>query len=175
MLKIRLMRIGDRKKPFYRVVIVDERNKRTGGYIENVGTYNPLTEPKEIKLNKERIEHWIKMGAQKSDGFLRIIGEAPQKKPRKPKKEKHEAGDKKQEVEAKAEGKTAEEVKTGETSKEEPATQELQAAEEVKTEEKPSQETPAADTKAIEEPKDESVSENKEADGAPNKEGAKTE
>lgn len=129
------MRIGDRKKPFYRVVIVDERNKRTGGYIENVGTYNPLTEPKEIKLNKERIEHWIKMGAQKSDGFLRIIGEAPQKKPRKPKKEKHEAGDKKQEVEVKAEEKVAEEVKIEEISKEEPAVSEPQVAGEAKPEE----------------------------------------
>lgn len=158
MLKIRLMRIGDRKKPFYRVVIVDERNKRTGGYIENVGTYNPLTEPKEIKLNKERIEHWIKMGAQKSDGFLRIIGEAPQKKPRKPKKEKHEAGDKKQEVEA--EEKAVEEVKTEEISKEEPVVSQPQVAEEEKT---------------VEEPKDESTTENKEADEAPDNEGAKTE
>lgn len=88
MLKIRLMRIGAKKKPFYRVVVVDERNKRTGGYIENVGTYNPLTNPKEIKLEKDRIEYWIKKGAQKSDGFLRILGEAPQRPPRKPKKEK---------------------------------------------------------------------------------------
>lgn len=82
------MRIGAKKRPFYRVVAVDERNKRTGGYIENLGTYNPLTEPKEIKLNQERIDHWVKQGAQLSIGFLRIIGKAPQRKPRKPKKEK---------------------------------------------------------------------------------------
>lgn len=82
------MRIGAKKKPFYRVVVVDERAKRTGGYIENLGTYNPLTEPKEIKLNQERIDYWIKQGAQPSTGYLRIIGKAPQRPPRKPKKEK---------------------------------------------------------------------------------------
>lgn len=82
------MRIGTKKKPFYRVVVVDERNKRTGGYLELLGTYNPLTEPKDIKLNKEKIDHWLKQGAQPSDGYLRMTGKAPQKPPRKPKKEK---------------------------------------------------------------------------------------
>lgn len=91
MLKIRLMRIGTKKRPFYRVVAVDERSKRTGGYIENLGTYNPLTEPKEIKLNQERIDYWIKKGAQSSVGFLRIIGKAPKRAPRKPKKEAKQA------------------------------------------------------------------------------------
>lgn len=84
--KIRLMRIGAKKRPFYRVVAVDERKKRTGGYLELLGTYNPLTQPKEIKLNQEKIDDWIKKGAQLSHGFLRIIGKAPQKPPRKPKK-----------------------------------------------------------------------------------------
>ncbi len=84
--KIRLMRIGTKKRPFYRVVAVDERKKRTGKYIELLGTYNPLTEPKEIILKKDRIEHWIKLGAVLSDGYLRIIGKAPQRLPRQPKK-----------------------------------------------------------------------------------------
>lgn len=88
MVKIRLMRIGAKKRPFYRVVAVDERNKRTGGYLELLGTYNPLTEPKEIILKQDRIDDWVKKGAQLSDGFLRIIGKAPQRPPRKPKKEK---------------------------------------------------------------------------------------
>lgn len=82
------MRIGAKKRPFYRVVVVDERAKRTGGYIELLGTYNPLTEPKEIKLKQDRIDHWTKQGAQPSNGYLRIIGKAPQRPPRKPKKEK---------------------------------------------------------------------------------------
>src|SRR3989344_9653364 len=90
MLKIRLMRIGAKKRPFYRVVVVDERAKRTGGYIESLGTYNPLTTPKDIKLKQDRIDYWIKQGAQMSTGYLRIIGKAPQRPPRKPKKEKKE-------------------------------------------------------------------------------------
>ncbi len=90
MLKIRLTRLGARKRPFYRVVVVDERNKRDSAYIELLGTYNPLTEPKEIKLKQDRIDHWIKQGAQMSTGFLRIIGKAPQRKPRKAKKVKEE-------------------------------------------------------------------------------------
>lgn len=86
MVKIRLMRIGAKKRPFYRVVAVDERAKRTGKYLELLGTYNPLTEPKEIKLKQDRVDYWIKQGAQMSDGFLRIIGKAPERPPRKPKK-----------------------------------------------------------------------------------------
>lgn len=85
------MRIGTKKKPFYRVVAVDERSKRTGGYIELLGTYNPLTEPKDIKLKQDRIDYWIQQGAQMSEGFLRIIGKAPQRPPRKPKRGKGES------------------------------------------------------------------------------------
>ena len=84
------MRIGAKKKPFYRVVAVDERSKRTGAYIELLGTYNPLTTPKDIKLKQDRIDYWVKQGAQMSTGYLRIIGKAPQRPPRKPKKAKKE-------------------------------------------------------------------------------------
>ncbi len=91
MLKIRLMRIGAKKKPFYRVVAVEQRSKRTGGYLELLGTYDPLTTPHDIKLKQDRIDHWIKQGAQPSVGYLRIIGKAPQRLPRKAKKEKKEA------------------------------------------------------------------------------------
>lgn len=89
--KIRLMRIGTNKKPFYRVVAVDERKKRTGGYLELLGTYNPLTEPKEINLDQGKIDAWIKKGAVPSYGFLRITGKAPQRAPRKAKKAPKEA------------------------------------------------------------------------------------
>lgn len=88
MLKIRLMRIGAKKKPFYRVVVVDERAKRTGGYVELLGTYNPLIEPKDIRLKQDRIDYWLKQGAQPSTGYLRIIGKAPQRPPGKPKKDR---------------------------------------------------------------------------------------
>lgn len=86
--KIRLMRIGAKKRPFYRIVAVDERKKRTGAYLELLGTYNPLTSPKEIILKKDKIDAWIKKGAVLSDGYLRITKQAPKKPPRKPKKEK---------------------------------------------------------------------------------------
>lgn len=86
--KIRLMRIGAKKRPFYRVVAVDERKKRTGGNIEVLGHYNPLTQPHEIVLKTDRIDYWLKMGAIPSDGFLKIIGKAPQKPPRPAKKTK---------------------------------------------------------------------------------------
>ena len=118
------MRIGTKKKPFYRVVAVDERSKRTGGYLELLGTYNPLTEPKEIKLKQDRIDHWIKQGAQLSDGYLRIIGKAPQRPPRKPKKERKKE-------EPKEESKVSEESKESEVT--EGATPESQ------TEEQPAQ------------------------------------
>src|SRR5687767_7877991 len=87
MVKIRLMRIGAKKRPFYRVVAVDERDKRNGAYLELLGTYNPLTHPHEVLLKQDKIDEWIKKGAQMSDGFLRVIGKAPQRAPRKPKKE----------------------------------------------------------------------------------------
>lgn len=85
--KIRLMRVGAKKRPFFRVVAVDGQKKRTGAYLELLGTYNPLTEPKEIILKQDRVDGWLKKGAQPSEGFLRIIGKAPQRPPRKPKKE----------------------------------------------------------------------------------------
>lgn len=82
------MRIGAKKHPFYRVVAIDERSKRNGRYLELLGTYNPMRDPKEINLKKDRIEDWVKKGAQPSIGYLRMIGKAPQRPPRKPKKEK---------------------------------------------------------------------------------------
>lgn len=84
--KVRLMRIGSKGRPFYRIVAVDERKKRTGGYLDLLGTYNPLTDPKEVKIDNEKLAEWKKKGAVLSDGFLRIIGEAKQKQPRKPRK-----------------------------------------------------------------------------------------
>lgn len=113
------MRIGTKKKPFYRVVAVDERNKRTGGYIELLGTYNPLTEPKDVKLKQDRIDYWVKQGAQMSTGYLRIIGKAPQRPPRKPKKEKKVAEQPAAEV--KPEAPAPVEPKAEETAVEQPA------------------------------------------------------
>jgi len=61
--KIRLTRRGARKKPFYRVVVADAKMPRDGRFIEIVGTYNPLSEPSEIKIEKKKVEKWLKRGA----------------------------------------------------------------------------------------------------------------
>ena len=67
MLTIRLSRIGKKKKPFYRVVVIESSKPRDGRVVELVGTYDPLKKPAEIKLNAERIKHWLGVGAQPSD------------------------------------------------------------------------------------------------------------
>ncbi len=67
MLAIRLARIGKKKKPYYRVVVMDKRRPRNGRTLEVVGTYDPLKKPAEIKLNAERIKYWLGCGAQPSD------------------------------------------------------------------------------------------------------------
>ncbi len=74
MVRIRLMRLGAKKKPFYRVVIADAKARRNGPFIEIVGTYNPKTEPAEINLNMERINYWLQKGAQPSDTVKKLIG-----------------------------------------------------------------------------------------------------
>lgn len=74
MLTIRLSRIGKKKKPFYRVVVIERTRPRDGRVVEAVGTYDPLKKPAEIKLNTERVKHWLGAGAQPSDtvrSFLR--------------------------------------------------------------------------------------------------------
>ena len=74
MLAIRLSRIGKKKKPFYRVVVIERTRPTDGRFVEIVGTYDPLKKPAEIKLVADRIKHWISKGAQPSDtvrSFLR--------------------------------------------------------------------------------------------------------
>jgi small subunit ribosomal protein S16 len=73
-LMIRLSRIGKKKKPFYRVVVIEKTRPRGGRVVEAVGTYDPLKKPAEMKLKAERIKHWLANGAQPSDtvrSFLR--------------------------------------------------------------------------------------------------------
>ncbi len=73
LVKIRLMRLGAKKKPFYRVVIADAKARRNGPYIEIVGTYNPKTEPPEIKLDMDRVKYWLQNGAQPTDTVKKLI------------------------------------------------------------------------------------------------------
>ena len=65
--KIRLRRMGAKKAPFYRVVVADSRYPRDGRFIEELGTYNPLKEPAEVKIDAEKAQQWIKNGAQPTD------------------------------------------------------------------------------------------------------------
>ncbi len=73
MLMIRLARIGKKKSPFYRVVVIEKTRPRNGRVVENVGTYDPLKKPAEYKLNAERIKHWLGCGAQPSDTVRSIL------------------------------------------------------------------------------------------------------
>ena len=71
--KIRLKRMGSKKRPFYRVVVADSRSPRDGRFIAQVGTYNPLTEPASVKLEEEEILNWLNNGAQPSDTVKSIL------------------------------------------------------------------------------------------------------
>jgi small subunit ribosomal protein S16 len=74
--KLRLTRVGAKKKPFYRVVVADSRSPRDGRFIENVGTYDPNPEPPVIQLNAERIQHWLSKGAKPSETVAHLFKRA---------------------------------------------------------------------------------------------------
>jgi small subunit ribosomal protein S16 len=69
---IRLTRMGRKKRPFYRVVVTDSRKRRDGGWIESIGYYNPLKENREVKIDEERLNYWLSVGAQMSDRVKKI-------------------------------------------------------------------------------------------------------
>jgi small subunit ribosomal protein S16 len=76
LVKIRLTRLGSHKKPFYRMIVTDSRVRRNGPFIEILGTYDPLKEPSEIKIDVERAKHWIAKGAQPTDIAKKLIDKA---------------------------------------------------------------------------------------------------
>lgn len=76
MVKIRLRRMGKKKSPFYRIVVADSRYPRDGRFIEEIGTYNPLKEPTELKVDAERAQQWIKDGAQPTDTVRTLLKKA---------------------------------------------------------------------------------------------------
>ncbi|KRM72784.1 30S ribosomal protein S16 [Lacticaseibacillus brantae] len=71
--KIRLKRMGSKRKPFYRIVVADSRFPRDGRFIESVGYYNPLTEPVDLKLEEDSILDWLQKGAQPSDTVRNLL------------------------------------------------------------------------------------------------------
>lgn len=74
--KIRMRRMGSKRKPFYRIVVADSRMPRDGRFIEEVGYYNPLTNPNEVKLEEDKIFEWLEKGAQPSDTVRSLLSKA---------------------------------------------------------------------------------------------------
>lgn len=74
--KIRMRRMGSKRKPFYRIVVADSRMPRDGRFIEEVGYYNPLTNPDEVKLEEDKIFEWLEKGAQPSDTVRSLLSKA---------------------------------------------------------------------------------------------------
>ncbi len=158
--KMRLARGGSKKRPFYRIVIADERAPRDGNFIEKIGNFNPMV-PKDHKervvISKDRAEHWLKVGAQPTDRVQRILAElgmmeAPKitEKTKKhlPKAKAQERTKAKEEAAVKAEedAKAAAEAAKAEAEKpaEEPAAEEQPQAEAAPEAEAVAEETPAA-------------------------------
>jgi small subunit ribosomal protein S16 len=77
MLAIRLARFGAKKKPTYRVVVIDKERARDSRSVEVVGYYDPVSQPAQVKLNHDRINHWLKSGAQPSDTVARLLKTNP--------------------------------------------------------------------------------------------------
>ena len=76
MVKIRLRRMGGKKAPFYRVVVADSRSPRDGRCIEEIGTFDPLTDPATINVDVERAQYWVKNGAQPTDTVRELLKKA---------------------------------------------------------------------------------------------------
>ena len=74
--KLRLQRHGSKKRPFYRLVAADSRNKRDGRYLEIIGTYNPLTDPVSVKIDVEKAEKWLSVGAKPTDTVKNLFAKA---------------------------------------------------------------------------------------------------
>ena len=71
--KIRMKRIGAKKRPFYRIVVADERSPRDGKFIEEIGYYNPISEPKVFKIDSERVNYWVGVGAKPTTTVARLL------------------------------------------------------------------------------------------------------
>tara|TARA_Y100000588_G_scaffold388296_1_gene488180 strand:- start:2384 stop:2785 length:402 start_codon:yes stop_codon:yes gene_type:complete len=132
MIKIRLARLGRKKRPFYRIVAINSRSPRDGKFLEILGTYDPLQDPSVVDFNKEKIDGWISKGAQLSNRVQKIIdpekyAELVKDKPKRPPKKQ------KVQEEAKAEEAPKEEVK--EEAPQEEAKAEEAPKEEAKDEE----------------------------------------
>ena len=164
---IRLARGGSKKRPYYRLVVADSRNARDGRFLEKVGTYNPLLakdSPERVKLDADRIKHWLSVGAQPSDRvarFLDAAGILERAAKNNPKKAEPGAKAKERAEERASKAAEAEEAKAAAAAAEaeaaaapaEEVTEEAPAAEEVAAE------APAAEEAAVEAPAEEAAAE----------------
>ena len=73
MVRIRLARGGAKKKPYYRIVVADQRCKRDGRYLERIGFYNPMVKENRVEIDAERLKHWLSVGAQPSDRVGKLM------------------------------------------------------------------------------------------------------
>jgi len=163
--KIRLKRMGKIRTPFYRIVVADSRTKRDGRVIEEIGTYNPKTEPSTINVLSERAQYWLGVGAQPTEAvaaILKLTGDIggnntlKQPEPRADKAAAFEAALKDLHSDLpKPKAKKAEKAKVEETPAEEPVAEEA-PAEEAPAEEAPVEEAPAEEAVA-EAPADEAA------------------
>lgn len=154
MLRIRLSRKGKKKQPQYRVVVADVKYKRDGRFLENIGTYNPLTDPPTIKIEEARALHWLSVGAQPSDPVKHML----EKQGTYDRLKRLHAGEELDALVAEFSGApAAEETKEPEAkvskkeakkAEEAPAPVEEEAPAEVVAEEAPAEEAPAEDTPA---------------------------
>src|SRR6476620_6947711 len=138
---IRLSRGGAKKRPYYRIVVADSRRARDGRFIEKLGTYNPLLakdSPERVKLDADRISHWLSVGAQPSDRVLRFLDAAGiRERPARNNPQKAEPGEKaKERVEQRA-AKDAEAAEAAAAPAEEPVAEAPVEAEEVAAEQAP--------------------------------------
>ena len=76
MVKIRLARGGTKKKPYYRVVVADQRCKRDGRYLERIGFYNPMVSENSVGIDEERVKHWLSVGAQPTERISKLMKQA---------------------------------------------------------------------------------------------------
>lgn len=158
MVKIRLRRMGAKKRPFYRIVVADSRTSRDGRFIEAIGHYDPTLDPPALKVDKDRAGYWLGIGAQPSDvvrGLLKMEGflggpkvKAEEEEEPKPKLKKRARAAKAEE--AKAAEAPAEKAPTPEAVEDAPA-----AAEAVEASAEPEAEEPAPKPEAAQEPEPE--------------------
>lgn len=181
-LRIRLARGGAKKRPYYRIVVADSRTPRDGRFIERVGSYNPMVpkdHPDRVKLNEERIKHWLGHGAQPSDRVARFLGAAnlitlPERReqskqhlPRPKTLERMKAAEEAKQAAEEAAAAESEAPAPEATAEEAPAEEAAPPAEEAPAEEAPKEEAKAEEAPAEEAKPEEAPAEEAKAEEAP--------